>query len=154
MFAFMSDALIGNGYGFTRSRNRTLLNPREKSISLSRTRMMGSQARVASPSSGNTQSLVGCRVASVTNTLLLSICINTSAVYRLSPLAVSTFFVKKSQDQSVAACRFKNRSQTGSARSGAGSIPCSFRIDPTVVRKTDMIPSLRSSPRIHVYPQP
>ena len=81
-------------------------------------------------------------------------CMKTSVVYRLNPLGVSTFLWKKSHDHSVAACRFRNRSQTGSTRSGAGSIPCSFKIERTVVLETDMIPSLRSSPRMREYPHP
>ncbi len=99
------------------------------------------------------QSLVGCRVDLVTMTLWLSMCIKTSVVYRMNPLAVSTLLANKSHDQSFAACRFKNLSHTGSVRSGAGPMPCSFRIDRTVDLETNMILSFRSSSSIRVYPQ-
>ncbi len=54
--------------------------------------------------------------------------------------------------QSVATCRFRNQSQIGSTRSGAGFFRCCLRIFRTVVLDIDMIPSLRTPPRIRVCP--
>ncbi len=115
------------------------------------------QAQAVLPSMGSTLrpcTSIHCSVAPATITFLLAICMNTSTDWCLIPLHVSTGFVGKSHDHSVEECRFKNRSQVDSDRSGDGSMPCSLRMFRIVVRETDMMPSFRSSPSILEYPQP
>lgn len=129
-------------------------------MSLSRTRTSGG----SNPScfaimgkhsaTSHIQSLAGCFVASVISTFLpADMHEYKRGISRLNPLDVSTFLVKKSQDQSVDAWRLRNWSHVGSARSGSGSTPCSLRIDRMVDFEMDLIPRFWSSPNIRAYPQ-
>ena len=93
-------------------------------------------------------------ISSNTITSLEDIHNQTKTYISCMPRFVTVFTLKKSQAHSVSLCRSMNSFHESEVRSGPGDIPSSLRMFRTVWRLIFLIPILRSSPMMRVYPNP